>query len=399
MPRFARTVGQQGEGRCEGEGKDEVEGKGGGRASARAKKRATARMRSRARVEGGQDFNATPLRVRRCEWVAAPDAAMTEAATATATATATASVTSTSAASSTVSLSTPTLFNLTTLGIEEEVNGTDDHHVGALPWCESWQQPQHVLFQLANACFVISYAAPSSAYGVLFMHSALIFGFMLFSFWAWNVICAPDVFSWNFTFMLLNMGQLVYIIYQMRPVKFDPELEEAYQVLFFPFKVNVMSDHQFLHPIMPCEFLDSPEFESSRATTDDKFKVSIVAATSCRYLYWQRSALEYLFVKETYLATVITTLIARDITTKLYAMNRKIVTEKGSHLDIRLPSMASTSATAAAAAAAAAASAAAAAAAGSGSASETKSPAATNRASAQTQSALLASICPTSPEP
>lgn len=35
----------------------------------------------------------------------------------------------------------------------------------------------------------------------------------------------------------------------------------------------MMSDHQFLHPIMPCEFLDSPEFESSRATTDDKFKV------------------------------------------------------------------------------------------------------------------------------
>lgn len=38
-------------------------------------------------------------------------------------------------------------------------------------------------------------------------------------------------------------------------------------------QINVMSDHQFLHPIMPCEFLDSPEFESSRATTDDKFKV------------------------------------------------------------------------------------------------------------------------------
>jgi hypothetical protein len=34
------------------------------------------------------------------------------------------------------------------------------------------------------------------------------------------------------------MGQLVYIIYQRRPVKFDPELEEAYQTLFHPFKVN-----------------------------------------------------------------------------------------------------------------------------------------------------------------
>ncbi|RVE41031.1 hypothetical protein evm_014319 [Chilo suppressalis] len=100
-----------------------------------------------------------------------------------------------------------------------------------------------------------------------------------------------------------------------------------------------MSGHQFLHPILPCEFLDSPEFESSRATIDEKFKVSIVAASSCRYVYWQRSSLEYLFVKEQYLAFVVTTLIARDITTKLYAMNNKIVTERGSHLDIRLPSI------------------------------------------------------------
>lgn len=44
-------------------------------------------------------------------------------------------------------------------------------------------------------------------------------------------------------------------------------------------------------------------------------------------------------MKETYLACVVTTLIARDITTKLYAMNNKIVTERGSHLDIRLPSI------------------------------------------------------------
>lgn len=37
-------------------------------------------------------------------------------------------------------------------------------------------------------------------------------------------------------------------------------------------KVNAMQDHQFLHPILPCEFLDSPEFES-RVNEDDKFKV------------------------------------------------------------------------------------------------------------------------------
>ena len=35
-----------------------------------------------------------------------------------------------------------------------------------------------------------------------------------------------------------------------------------------------MSDNQFLHSISPMEFMDSPEFESSRATLEDKFKVS-----------------------------------------------------------------------------------------------------------------------------
>jgi len=60
-------------------------------------------------------------------------------------------------------------------------------------------------------------------------------------------------------------------------------------------------------------------------------QVSIVAASSCRYLYWQRSALEYLLVKETYLATVLTTLVARDIATKLYAMNNKVFRLKELH--------------------------------------------------------------------
>ncbi|TGZ47543.1 Popeye domain-containing protein [Temnothorax longispinosus] len=250
-------------------------------------------------------------------------------------------------------------------------------NIGNLALCV-WQQPQHILFQLANFCFALSYAPPAESEKViLFMHSMLIIG------WAWHVICAPDIFSWNFSFLLLNIGQLVYIVYQMRPIRFDPELEEVYHTLFYPFqvsriqfkrlvspefatimslhageayamqnltrtdrlglllsgKVNVINEIKFLHPVLPCEFLDSPEFESSRSSVDDKFKVSIIAASTCRYLFWQRSALEYLLVKETYLATVLTTLVARDIATKLYAMNSKMVTDKGSHLDIRLPSI------------------------------------------------------------
>ncbi|XP_076373989.1 popeye domain-containing protein 3-like isoform X1 [Tachypleus tridentatus] len=254
--------------------------------------------------------------------------------------------------------------------------------VGLLP-CSSWQRPQHILFQLANTCFCVSYLAPNTRRGILFMHLLLIFGFLMFSTWAWNIICAPDIFSWNFFFMLLNMGHMLYILYTMRQVKFPKELEEIYQSMFLPLKVsrllykklvsleyaqvlslhageayamqnltrtdrlglliagkvNVMTDHHFLHHIFPKQFLDSPEFESSKAGIEDKFKVSIIASTPCRYIFWQRHSLEYLLIKETHLANVLSVLIARDITSKLYAMNEKIVTEKGSHLDIRLPSI------------------------------------------------------------
>lgn len=70
---------------------------------------------------------------------------------------------------------------------------------------------------------------------------------MLFSTWAWNVICAPDVFTWNFAFMLLNMAQVFHILYQLRPVKFDPELEEVYHNLFYPFKVVYYFKYIFLN--------------------------------------------------------------------------------------------------------------------------------------------------------
>lgn len=50
-----------------------------------------------------------------------------------------------------------------------------------------------------------------------------------------------------------------------------------------------MSGNQFLHPILPCEFLDSPEFESSRATVDEKFKVCLY------YRYKKNCPIEYNF--------------------------------------------------------------------------------------------------------
>lgn len=48
--------------------------------------------------------------------------------------------------------------------------------------------------------------------------------------------------------------------------------------------------------------------------------------THCRYISWQRSSLEYLFVKETVLANVFGVLVARDVINKVNAMSRKVLT-------------------------------------------------------------------------
>ena len=70
------------------------------------------------------------------------------------------------------------------------------------------------------------------------LHTGLMIGFLILSTWAWNVICAPEVFAWYFGYTALNMGQLLYILYQMRPIQFDDDLESIYEELFAPMNVS-----------------------------------------------------------------------------------------------------------------------------------------------------------------
>ena len=106
--------------------------------------------------------------------------------------------------------------------------------------------------------------------------------------------------------MLLNCGQLLYIIFLLRPIYFDPVLEDAFERVFKPMAVTrlqfkklvtagdsaqvvrlhsgecyavenmtktdrlallisgravVLTEKRFLHHVDPFEFMDSPEFE------------------------------------------------------------------------------------------------------------------------------------------
>ena len=74
---------------------------------------------------------------------------------------------------------------------------------------------EDILFQLANVLFLISYLAPPTRYGQVCLHSGLCIGFLIFATWAWNIVCAPDVFVWYFAFLIFNAGQLLYILYQV----------------------------------------------------------------------------------------------------------------------------------------------------------------------------------------
>ncbi|ELT88986.1 hypothetical protein CAPTEDRAFT_168328 [Capitella teleta] len=248
----------------------------------------------------------------------------------------------------------------------------------------NWETPNHLLFQVGHAALLIGLMAPHGRRGLLVFHAILLIGFLLLSTWAWVVLCAPDMFSWNFTFALINCIQSVLILYQLRPIRFSPELEEVYESIFLPFKVSrhqfkklISADHcsvmtlhngeayatqevtktdrlslmikgtahvtcngQFLHYVQSKQFLDSPEFESSN-DGDEKFHVSITGAATSQYVCWQRRSLEYLFAKEPYLATVMSHILGRDITNKIYLMNEKLKIQKGSRVDIRLPNVTS----------------------------------------------------------
>ncbi|KAH3727308.1 blood vessel epicardial substance-like isoform X2 [Dreissena polymorpha] len=232
--------------------------------------------------------------------------------------------------------------------------------------CSSWKPPHHVLFQIANGVLFVGLLCPNVKYGLLALHSQFVFGFMLLSVWSWVILCAPDFFSWNFAFMLVNVVQTFMLMYHLKPIKFEEDMEELYTAVFEPMNVsrrlfkrltdknfcvvsrlydgdayaiqgltktdrlgillsgtmNVYSHQNLLHLVQPFEFIDSPEFESS-VTGDEKFQVSVYAVCTCQFVYWSRQSLEYLLLKEPYLATILNTILGRDITNKLYALSER----------------------------------------------------------------------------
>lgn len=97
--------------------------------------------------------------------------------------------------------------------------------------CDAYSisEPSHWLYQLACAFLLLSYAVSN----IFYLRVLLTAGSFCFTLWGAFVLCVSvDTVVWNALFTLINLFHVVYLVYGMRPIRFDPELEAVYQHFF-----------------------------------------------------------------------------------------------------------------------------------------------------------------------
>ncbi|XP_020279164.1 blood vessel epicardial substance-like isoform X1 [Pseudomyrmex gracilis] len=235
-------------------------------------------------------------------------------------------------------------------------------------YCVEWEAAQHKLFQAANLFFAAAFLVPRwFKASVLALRTFLTAGFMLAALWAGITICALDAMLWCLALGLLNGIHSLILACRFLPPALSPELAELYLKLFKPYKVskkhfqelakearilkldsdqtyategvtpadkklsillrgklNVTCDGTHLHYIRAYQFVDSPEWEAMHESDADVFQVTIRAEEPSTYICWTRMKLLRVLRHRPLLKVVLHTLIGKDITSKLYALNEQL---------------------------------------------------------------------------
>lgn len=89
-------------------------------------------------------------------------------------------------------------------------------------------------------------------------------------------------------------------------------------------RLKVTCDGTDLHCIRAYQFVDSPEWEAMHENIDDVFQVTIRAEETSTYICWTRLKLLRVLRHRPLLKVVLNTLIGKDITSKLYALNEQL---------------------------------------------------------------------------
>lgn len=88
-----------------------------------------------------------------------------------------------------------------------------------------WQTPRHIYFQAANALFLIAFLSPHKSFGFLLTRCALVVASILMTMWSYLIECSLDGIVWCGLFLFINFVYLSVLIYQMRPIRFDKEID------------------------------------------------------------------------------------------------------------------------------------------------------------------------------
>lgn len=104
--------------------------------------------------------------------------------------------------------------------------------------CAKWLPMNHVYFQLANTFLFLSYLAPAGLYGLIYLRAMLAIGCAFFAIWGWLVICAFDTFVWNALFCLINLVHGTFLLFTLRTVRFDDQVEEVGTLHYIPLYIH-----------------------------------------------------------------------------------------------------------------------------------------------------------------
>lgn len=107
--------------------------------------------------------------------------------------------------------------------------------------CSKWRPINHIFFQVANIFFLMSFLAPHTDIGQIWLRVGLMMGCAFSGMWAWSVECYLDAVLWNSVFILINFVYFSYQFYLMRPIKFHKEIEEV-----STFKLNYKAFFNFM---------------------------------------------------------------------------------------------------------------------------------------------------------
>lgn len=93
--------------------------------------------------------------------------------------------------------------------------------------CPKWRPINHIFFQTANVFFLLSFLAPHTPSGLIWLRVALILGCSFSGLWAWSVECYLDAVVWNCVFIVINFVYFSVQFYLLRPIKFHKDIEEV----------------------------------------------------------------------------------------------------------------------------------------------------------------------------